>query len=84
VKFGTEDLKKGLTPPSHISPHQSNFNSVGHQKLKILLKFTKFQNINTPEGHILRAEFVGRFRMCCLVKFGWICSRGYEIMGVLT
>ena len=30
------------------------------------------------------AEFVPRFRARWVLKFGWICSRGYGVMGVLS
>jgi len=48
------------------------------------------QNINAPQGPIpcaictKLAEFVPHFRTRQLLKFGWICSRGYGIMGVLS
>ena len=38
----------------------------------ILRFFTKF------------ADFVLHFRMRWVLKFGWICSRGYGVMGVLS
>jgi len=47
-------------------------------------------NINAPQGHIpcaiftKFAEFVRRFRMRSLLKFGWICSKSYGVMGVLS
>ena len=30
------------------------------------------------------AEFVRHFKMRWVLKFGWICSRGYGAMGVLS
>jgi len=47
-------------------------------------------NINAQQGRIACeiftkvAEFVPHFRMRQLLKFGWICSRGYGVMGVLS
>ena len=47
-------------------------------------------NINAPQGRIpcaiftKFAEFVPHFRMRWVLKFGWICSRGYGVMGVLS
>ena len=43
-----------------------------------------------PQGRIPRAiftkfaEFVPHFRTRWVLKFGWICSRGYGVMGVLS
>jgi len=47
-------------------------------------------NTNAPQGHIpcaifsKFAEFVPHFIMRQLLKLGWICSRGYEVMEVLS
>jgi len=47
-------------------------------------------NINAPQGRtrcaicIKFAEFVPRFRMRRLLKFRWICSRNYGVMGVVS
>jgi len=47
-------------------------------------------NINAPQGHIpcaiftKFAEFVPRFRMRYLLKFCWISSSCYGVMGVLS
>ena len=47
-------------------------------------------NINNPHWHtpcaifIKFADFVPRFRMHQLLKFRWICSRDYGVMGVLS
>jgi len=45
-------------------------------------------NINAPQGRIpcaiftKFAWFVPTFRIRWLLKFGWICSRDYGVMGV--
>jgi len=49
----------------------------------------KMWNINTLQGHIScsisqNLQFVPRFRMHQLLKFHWICSRGYWVIGVLS
>ena len=47
-------------------------------------------NINAPQGCIpcaiftKFAEFEPHFRMRWVLKFGWICPRGYGVMGVLS
>ena len=47
-------------------------------------------NINAQQGRIpcaiftKFAEFVPHFRMRWVLKLGWICSRGYGVMGVLS
>jgi len=47
-------------------------------------------NLNAPQGRIpcaiftKFAEFVPHFRMRQLSKCGWICWRGYGVMGVLS
>ena len=47
-------------------------------------------NINAPQGRIpcaiftKFADFVPLFRMRWVLKFGWICSRGYGVIGVLS
>jgi len=51
---------------------------------------TKMWNINAPQEPIpcaiftKFAEFVPRIRMRQLLKFRWICSRGYGVMEVLS
>ena len=63
--------------------HWSNSNRT---EWKFYWNLTKLQNINAPQGRIpctiftKFAEFVSRFRMRYLLKFGWICSRGYGVM----
>jgi len=50
------------TPPRQISPPNSPIGATTRvqdpKKLKILLKFNKFRNLNNPKGHIPRAIFM--------------------------
>ena len=78
-------------PPYQISPpHRLNDKGVGPQNLNFYSDLTKMWNINAPQGRIpfaifiKFAEFVPHFRMRWVLKFGWICSRGYGVMGVLS
>ena len=81
VKFGV---------PRQISPHRCNDKGVGPKKLNFLLRFDQNVKYKYPQGHMPCAiftnfaEFVPHFRMCLVLKFCWIFSRGYEIMGVLS
>ena len=59
-------------------------------KLKFLLRFDQNVEYKRPAGEYpfgiftKFAEFVPHFRSCQLLKFGWTCSRGYGVMGVLS
>ena len=90
VKFGTEDGTEG---PSSVP----NFTSIGAktrvqdpQNGNFYSDLTKMRNINAPQGRIpcaiftKFAEFVPHFRMRWVLKFGWIWSRGYGVIGVLS
>jgi len=59
-------------------------------KLKFLLRFDENVEYKRPTGayplcdFTKFAAFVPRFRMRQLLKFHWICSRGYGVMGLLS
>jgi len=59
-------------------------------KLKFYSDMTEIWNINAPQGRIpcaiftKFAKFVPHVRMRWVLKFAWICSRGYGVMGVLS
>ena len=69
--------------------HRCNDKGVGHQKLKFLLRFDQTVEYKRP----LRipcsiftkfAQFVPHFRMRWVLKFRWICSMAYGVIGVLS
>ena len=82
IWHGGGDQRSPHGPLLHAKfhPHLCNGKGVGPQKLKILLRFDR--NL-APQGRIpcviftKFAEFVPHFRMRWVLKFGWICSRGY-------
>ena len=67
-------------------PHRCNDKGVGPPKLKFLLRFDQNVEYKSIPCAIFTkfAEFVPHFRMRWVLKFGWICSRGYGVMGVLS
>jgi len=83
VKFGTEEGTK-------FHPHRCNDKGVGPQNWNFYSDLTEIWNINAQQGRIpcailtKFAEFVPRFRMRWVLKFGWIFSRGYGVMEVLS
>ena len=90
AKFGME---KGTEVPllhAKFHPHRCNDKGVGPQNLNFYSDLTEMWNINAPHWRIpcaiftKFAEFVPHFRMRWVLKFGWICSRGYGVMGVLS
>ena len=58
--------------------------------MKFLLRFDRNLEYKRPQGRIpcaiftKFAEFEPHFRMRWVFKFGWICPRGYGVMGVLS
>jgi len=81
-------------PPCQISPPSVQRQGCRTPKIEIEIFtqiLTEMWNINAPQGRIpcaifkkKIAEFVPHFRMRWVLKFGWICSRGYGVMGVLS
>ena len=80
-------------PPCQISPPSVQRQGCRTPKIEIEIFtqiLTEMWNINAPQGRIpcaifkKIAEFVRHFRMRWVLKFGWICSRGYGVMGVLS
>ena len=74
---------------TQMSPHRCNDKDVGPPKLKFLIRFDRHLEYKRPAGayplhdfHKI-CRFVPHFRMRWVLKFGWICSRGYGVMGVL-
>ena len=92
VKFGMEEgTARGRLGPllcAKFHPNRCNNNGVGPPKLKFLLRFDRNVEYKRPAGAYplgdFFAEFVPHFRMRWVLKFGWICSRGYGVMGVLS
>ena len=87
VEEGTE----GPLLHAKFHPHRCNDKGVGPPKLKFLLRFDRNVEYKRPAGayhlrdfHKICREFVPHFRMRWVLKFGWICSRGYGVMGVLS
>ena len=84
VKLGTEGLLL-----VRLHPHQCNGKFVGPPKLKFLLTFDQNVEYERPTGRIpcaiftKFAEFKRHLTMRWVLKFGWICPRGYGVMGVL-
>ena len=74
----------------NFTPISSTIRAQDPQNWNFYLTLTKMWNISAAQGRILCAiftkfaEFVPRFRMCQLLKFRCICSRGYRVMGVLS
>jgi len=74
--------------PSHAKfhPHRCNDKGVGPQRLKFLLRFDQNVEYKLPAGRIPCAIFakfadlVPHFRERKVLKFRWICSRGYGVM----
>jgi len=62
----------------------------GPPKWNFYWDLIKMWNINAPQERtpctifVKFTEFIPHFRMRQLLKFRWICSRGYGVMGVLS
>ena len=58
----------------------------GPPKLKILLRFDQNVEYKRPAGAYPLHDFHKICRVCTpfQLKFRWICSRGYGVMGVLS
>jgi len=71
-------------------PHRCNNKSIGPQNWNFYWDLIKMWNMNAMQGYIpcaiftKFAEFVPRFRTRYVLKFSWICSRGYGVMAVLS
>ena len=50
--------------PCQISPHRRNDNDIGHQTLKILLKFHQISKYKRPTGAYLLRDFLKRNLQC--------------------
>jgi len=90
VKFGTEE---GFCPLLYVEfhPHRCNDKGIGPPKLKFLLKFDQNVEYKRPTGAYHLRDFHKICRVCIpfqdirlLLKFRWICSRGYGVMRVLS
>jgi len=87
---GDEIWHGGPLLRAKFHPHRCNDKGVGPPKLKFLVRFDRNVEYKRPAGayplqdfHKI-CEFVPHFRMRWVLKFGWICSRGYGVMGVLS
>jgi len=89
VKFGMEEGTEGFGPLLHAKfhPHRCNGKGVGPSKLKFLLRFDRNLEYKRPAGAYSLRDFHKIFRVCTsfqvrwVLKFGWICSRGYGVRG---
>ena len=67
-----------------------NDKGVGPPKLKFLLRFGRNLEYKRPAGACPLRDFHKTCRVCTpfqvrwVLKLGWICSRGYGVMGVLS
>jgi len=90
VKFGTEE---GIERPllcAKFHPHRCNDEGVGPPKPTFLLRFDQNVEYKRPAGAYPLRDFHKTCRICTTfqdalgVKFGWICSRCYGVMGILS
>ena len=87
VKFGVGEGTEGPLHHAKFHPHRCNDKGVGPPKLNFLLRFDRNVEYKRPAGaypcaiFTKFAEFVHRFRMRWVLKFGWICSRVMELWG---
>ena len=71
-------------------PHQCNDKGVGPPKLRFLLRFDRNVEYKRPAGAYPLRDFHKICRVCTsfrvrwVLKYGWICSRGYGVMRVLS
>jgi len=73
-----------------FSPNRCKISLQGPKTENFYKNFTKFQNINVLQRHIHCAiftkfaafAFAVHLGMHSLLKFGWMCSRDYRVMGV--
>ena len=86
VKFGMEEGTLGPLLHAKFHPHRCNDKGVGPPKLKFLLRFDRNVEYKRITCAIFTkfAEFEPHFRMRWVLKFSWICPRGYGVMGVLS
>ena len=80
VKFGVDEGTLCPLLLAKFHRHRCKDKGVGPPKLKFLFRFDR----NLEYKRTKFAEFVPHFRMRWVLKFGWICSRGYGVMGVLS
>ena len=82
VKFGMEEVHaEGPLLRAKFHPHRCNNNGVGPQILKFLLRFDQNSEYKRPAGVYRLRDFHEICIICrvrYLLKFGCICSRGYE------
>jgi len=86
VKFG---LEEGFLLHAKFHPHRCNDKRIVPPKLKLVVRLDQNVEYKRPAG----AYPVRNFHKICrvstpfqlrqLLKFGWICSRGYGVMRVL-
>jgi len=87
VKFGTEKWTKGPLVRAKFHTHRCNDKGIGHPKLKILLKFDHTSEYKHLAGayplaiSTKSAEFVPYFMKHYLLKFRWIFSRAFGVIG---
>ena len=90
ARHGRHLASMGMKFGAKFHTHRCNDKGIGPSKLKFLLRFDQNVECECPAGaHTLRdfhkfAEFLPRFRIRSLLKFRWICSRRYRVMGVLS
>jgi len=91
VKFGMKEGTQGpllLGSPTacQISPPSVKRQGCRTPKteMKFLLRFDQNAEYNRPAGAYPLRDFHKICRVCTSFQFGWICSRGYGVMGVLS
>jgi len=83
-------LTRGPLLHAKFHPHRCNDKGVGPQNWNFYSDLTEMWNINAPQRRIpcaiftKFAEFEPHFRVRWVLKFCWICPRGYGVMGVLS
>jgi len=84
VKFGTQEWSEALLH-TKFHPYRCKDKGIGTQKLEILLKFYQISECKRIPCAIF-TKFT-KFARCSVVhyplRFRWVCSVGYGIMGVL-
>jgi len=85
-------MGRNLEPLLHAKfhPHRCNDKCVGPPELKFLLRFDRNLEYKRPAGAYPLRDFhkicrvSTSFQDAWVLKFGWIFTRGYGVMGVLS
>jgi len=83
-------LRAKFHRPCQISPPSVQRQGCRTPKLKFVLRFDQNVEYKRPAGVYPLRDFHKIYRVCIAfqdvlsIKFGWICSRGYGVMEVLS